>query len=166
MYLGWLVEIVLLITLFCLAIFVWQVLACKKQAWISDLPELTMVFLVRNQEDIIEGLIRDVYADACITPLEVIVVDLGSVDQTRMILERLAEIFLGLNCLFIKDEPAAFKRVYDLCRGSTIYCFDLTNSTNYCLMSRTIHSILKGSKACLYRTKVMYKQGLERTDSV
>lgn len=160
MYLGWLVVTGLLIASCCLAFFVQRVLACKKQTRSNDLPGFTMVFLVRNQEDIIEGLIRDAYADTCITPIEVVVVDLGSVDQTRMILERLVVIFPGFYYLFSTDEPETLKRVYDLCRGSTIYCINLTKSIKYCLMSRTIHSILKGSKACLYRTKVMYKQNL------
>lgn len=160
MYLGWLVVTALFIASCCLVVFVWRVLAYKKQTWSTNVPGMTMVFLIRNQEDIIEGLIRDVYADTCIIPLEVVVVDLGSVDQTRMILERLAETFPGIYCLVSPDEPETLKRVYDLCHGSTIYFFDLAKSINYSLMSRTIHSILKGSKTCLYRTKVMYKQEL------
>lgn len=164
MYLEWLVVTALLIASCCLAVFVHRVWACKKQTWSTDLPAITMVFLVKNQEDVIEGLIRDVYADTCITPTEVVAVDLGSVDQTRMILERLVETFPGFYCLVSQDEPETLKRVCDLCQGNIIYCFDLTKSINYCLMSRTIHSIQKGSKTCLYRTKVMYRQEIGRTD--
>ena len=166
MYLGWLVVAALLIASCCFVVFVRRVLAYKKQIWSLGLPVMTMVFLVRNQEDIIEGLIRDVYADTCITPIEVVVMDLGSDDQTRMILERLVENFPGFYCLISKDEPETLKRVYDLCHGSTIYFFDLTKSINYGLMSRTIHSILRGSKTCLYRTKVMYKQDFRSTGPI
>lgn len=166
MYLGWLAVTALVIASCCLVVFVGRVMACKKQTRRTDLPGMTLVFLVRNQENVIEGLIRDVYADTCVKPLEVVIADLGSVDQTQMILERLVKIFPGFYCLTGKDEPETLKRVYDLCQGSTIYCFDLTKSINYSLMSRTIHSILMGSRTCLYRTKVMYKQNLGKTDPI
>lgn len=166
MYLGWLVLAALIIALYCLMIFVRRVLAHKSATWSANLPGITMVFLVRNQENIIEGLIRQVYADTCRIPVEVVAVDLGSVDQTRMILERLSKSFQGFYCLVSQDEPETLKRVYDLCQGSTIFCFDLTNSINYSLMTRTIHSILNGSRSCLYRTKVMYKQNLTHSEPI
>lgn len=165
MYLGCLVVTALLIAIYCLLVFMRRVLHYQKEIR-SNTPGVTMVFLLKNQADVIEGLIRKVYAETCLTSLEVVAVDLGSVDQTRMILERLTETFPGFYCLICQDEPETLKRVYDVCRGTTIYCFDLTNSINYGLMSRTIHSILKGSNACLYRTKIMYRKNLGRPDPI
>lgn len=153
MYRESMIATALLIAICCLAVFIRQIIICKKVVFNKGYPVLSLVFLVKNQQDVIEGLVRQALGESVFTA-EVIALDQGSVDQTKMILERLSGQFQTL-CLISGSE--AFERVYDLCRGDTIYCIDLTNPINYELMSRTIHSILNGSRSSLYRTKVLYK---------
>jgi len=157
MYRGWIVTTALLIAIYCLMIYIRRVVVCNKTEYGSKIPVLSLLLLVKNQQDIIEGLIRELYAIPGCWSTEVIVVDCGSVDETRPILERLAGSFQNFKVVGVSEEPGMLKKVYRLCRGDIIYCFDLTGAINYNLMARTIHSILNGSRASLYRTRVLYK---------
>lgn len=157
MSLGWLIATALLIAIYCLLFYIRKVITCKKTEYDESSPGITLLFLVKNQQDIIEGLVRTAFTDACIQSVDVIAVDLGSVDQTRLILERLSGSLHHFRFLALCEESGVSKKIYRLCRGQVIYCFDLTGHINYSLMARAIHSILNGSRACLYRTKVLYK---------
>lgn len=157
MYRGWIVATALLIAIYCLMIYIRRVIVCKKTEYGAISPGLSLLFLVKNQQDIVEGLIREVFADPFFRATEVVAIDCGSVDETRLILERLAGDFYNFKFVALSEEPGLLKKVYRLCRGETIFCFDLTGPINYNLMSRTIHAILHGSRASLYRTRILYK---------
>ncbi len=154
MFRNWLVVTTLLISIGTLTVFIRQVIICSKNKPGDLLPRCSFVFLVKNQQNIIEGLIRKAFADVYAHFLEVIAVDFGSVDQTKLILERLTKEFPNFRFLASSEEQGISKRMYSLCHGDAIYCFDLRSSINYNLMARTIHSILHGSRASLYRTKI------------
>lgn len=157
MYREFLIIAALLVAICFLVTFIRQVVACNKTAHGKCFPGDTLVFFVKDQQDTIEGLVRQVSVEAWAAPVQVIAVDFGSIDQTKMILDRISAHFLYFNCMDSNEHPVILKKVYDLCLGSTIYCFDLRHPINYNLMSKTIHSILNGSRASLYRTKVLYK---------
>lgn len=158
MYPAWLVVTALLIAIYCTLVLIRKSFICVRKQDCRKLPKISLLFLVRNQEDTIEGLIRRVFADTYAQSVELIAVDTGSVDQTRMILERLAAKFEMIQFISSGEVQGISRKIRNLCHGNTIYCFDLTSSINYSLMAHTIDSILIGSKVCsLYRTRVLYK---------
>lgn len=155
MYPGWLLGTALLIAIYCLLIFIWQVVNCLDKRNDSTLPKLYLIFLVKNQESTIEGLVRRVFAAAYSRPVELIIVDTGSTDKTKKILER-----LSVKCDVLKFVPSSevqlSKKLQNLCHGNVVYCFDLTSSISYSLLAKTIDSILINSKVTsLYRTRVL-----------
>lgn len=154
MYPGWLIVTALLIAIYCLLIFLHRVVSSmdpQHQAF----PELSLMFLVKNQEETIEGLIRRVFADVRSQSIELIVVDTGSVDGTKLILERLVNKFEELKVIPLCEGQGFSRKLQSLCQGKRIYCFDLTSAINYRMMVNTIDSILIDSKiSSLYRAKV------------
>ncbi len=159
MYLGWLIgATVLLIVIYCFTIYTRTVVMCKKSGNRKGFQKTSLVLTVRNQEEIIEGLIREIFAYGYLIPLEVMVFDFGSVDRTGLILERLARDYPGLRFFACcGEENGIRKRVMDLCQSDVIYCFDLTSSVNYSLIIKAVESILGGTKMSLYRTTVLRK---------
>lgn len=153
MYPGWLIGTALLIVIYCLLIFIYRTVACIVKQ--EGVPEISLLFLVKNQENTIEGLVRRIFAAAYSQPVEVIAIDAGSTDKTRMILERLA----AKSCMlkFVpSSEVQLSKRMQNLCHGNIVYYFDLTSSINYNLMAKTLDSILINSKVTsLYRARVL-----------
>ncbi len=155
MYRGWFIATALLIAIYCLLVFIRRVVVCK-QTGRADLPEISLLFLVKNQQNIIEGLVRSIFSGTYAKQPEIIAIDFGSVDQTKKIFQCLAKeynYFRYLAC----EELKLSNTVFNLCRGRVIYCFDLTSPINYGLMTKTINSILNGSRSSLYRTRVLYK---------
>lgn len=154
MYPGWLIGTALLIVIYCLIIFICRLVSCIVTPD-GQVPKLSLLFLVKNQEETIEGLVRRIFAAAYSQPVEVIAIDTGSTDKTRMILERLAAKSYQLK--FVpSSEVQLSKRMQNLCHGNIVYCFDLTSSISYSLMAKTIDSILINSKVTsLYRTRVL-----------
>jgi len=159
MYRGSLIVTALLIAIYCFTVLIRQVLVCKKIEYEQFLPKLSLLFLVKNQQDIIEGLIRELYTETRVQQADVIVIDIGSFDQTRPILERLTSDYPDLRFLAATEEHGILRKMDNFCRGQTVYCFDLTGSLSYNLMSKNIRSILDGSRSSLYRTRVLYKNG-------
>ncbi len=158
MYPGWLIVTALLITVYCIAVLIRKSLLCMREQDCQKLPMISLLFLVRNQEDTIEGLIRRVFADAYTRSVELIAVDTGSTDRTQMILERLAAKFEMVKFVSSGEVQGIPRKIRKLCSGNIIYYIDLTSSINYRLMANTIDSILIGSKiSSLYRTSVLYK---------
>jgi len=158
MYPGWLIGTALLIAIYCLIIFLRKTAAGLNRRCSSLTPKISLLFLVKNQEDSIEGLVRRVFADACDQSVELIVVDTGSLDSTVKILELMVKRF-EFKFFPIGEVPSISRKIRNLCHGNLIYCFDLTSSINYGLMANTIDSILVGSKVgSLYRTRILYRQ--------
>ena len=156
MYLGWLIIVTaLLIVIYCLTIYIRTVVTYKKT---GDKKEVykTMVLMVKNQESLLEGLIREIFSSGSL--VEVIVFDFKSVDRTRLILERLARDFPQFRFFAGSEEDKGiYKKLIELCYGNIIYCFDLTSSVNYGSILKSVHSVVRGSNESLYRTRVLYK---------
>ncbi|MBU7008223.1 hypothetical protein [Phosphitispora fastidiosa] len=159
MHLGWLIgATVLLIVIYCFTIYTRTVVMCKKSGNSKGFQKTSLVLMVRNQEGIIEGLVREIFAYGYLIPIEVVVFDFGSADKTGLILERLARDYPGLRFFACcGEEKGVPKKVMDLCHSDIVYCFNLTSSVNYSLIIRTVESILGGTKMSLYRTTVLYK---------
>lgn len=66
--------------------------------------KLETVIFIKNAQDEIEGIISNYYSRQ-VKPVELLIVDCGSRDQTPQILERLTRRFLGLKLLFLSDLP-------------------------------------------------------------
>lgn len=156
MYPIWLLVSALLIAIYCLTVYIRGVITCGNKYDGVLLPKRSFMFLVKNQEHVIEGLIRKVYALADEKlPVELVIIDTGSTDQTRLVIERMAA-----NIRMLKFVPSCegnlTKKIRTLCEGSTVYCFDLTSTIDFCRMAKTLESILLGSGVTsLYRTKVL-----------
>jgi len=99
--------------LWILALFgLWQ-LAWIFWRWLLSFrfvpPQVSLMFLVKNNQDSVEGLLRQLALDCYFlgkfaVPGQVLVVDLGSQDQTRAILRRLAREFSFLHLREIDDD--------------------------------------------------------------
>jgi len=74
----------------------------------DELPKLETVIFIKNAQDEIEGIVKSIYSWRG-APLELLIVDCGSSDQTHAILERLSRQYLGLRLLLLPDSP------FDLC---------------------------------------------------
>lgn len=158
MYPAWLVVTALLVAIYCVVLMVRRSIICVNRQNSQSKPKISILFLVRNQDDTVEGLIRRVFAEAYDQPVEIIVVDTGSADKTKMILERLAARYEMLKFVPFGEVQGISRMIRNLCHGNIIYCIDLTSSISYSLMANTIDSILIGSKvSSLYRTRVLYK---------
>lgn len=67
-------------------------------------PKLETVIFIKNAQDEIEGIVKNFYSRQA-KPVELLIVDCGSWDQTPQILERLARQYLGLKLLLLSDLP-------------------------------------------------------------
>ena len=70
----------------------------------NEQPMLETVIFIKNAQNEIEGIINDFYSRQE-EPLELLIVDCGSSDQTTEILERLARRYFGLRLLLLSDLP-------------------------------------------------------------
>lgn len=101
------------VLLWILALFgLWQ-LASSFWRWLLSIrfvpPQISLVFLVKNNQDSVEGLFRQLaldcyFAGRYAVPSRVLVADLGSQDQTRAILSRLAMDFNFLHLRTISED--------------------------------------------------------------
>ena len=62
MYPGWLLGTALLIAIYCLFIYIYRVVACLDKRKNSSLQKISLIFLVKNQETTIEGLVSRGFA--------------------------------------------------------------------------------------------------------
>lgn len=98
--------------LWLLALFgLWQ-LASIIWRWLISLrfvpPQVSLLFLVKNNQDSVEGLFRQLALDCYFlgqytVPGRVLVVDLGSQDQTPAIMRRLAREYSFLHLRTLKE---------------------------------------------------------------
>jgi len=93
-----LIWILGLFGLWQLIVFVWRWLVSFKFVP----PQVSLLFLVKDNQDSVEGLFRQLALDCFFmgrytAPGRVLVVDLGSQDQTREIIQRLAREFSFLH---------------------------------------------------------------------
>lgn len=157
MYRNWLMVFGLMISVYCLTVFLHQLILYRKAGHRGNLvPKLSLLLLVRNQQDIIEGVIRGIRAQLNSRPVELIIIDRSSNDQTMQIIERLSIEFPDIRIISDAEVPP-YHELANLCDARDIYCFDITGPVNFSLLSQTIHSIIEGSRTSLYRTQVLYK---------
>jgi cellulose synthase/poly-beta-1,6-N-acetylglucosamine synthase-like glycosyltransferase len=111
---------------------------------------LSLICVVKNRADIIEGFLRGMLAFRQTLPdTEIIVVDNHSTDETAAIAERLAR---GSHQLFIlkmaeqplKVSPAALGTLY--ARGQMVCCVDLENCQKPLAVIRLLERVFRGQK--------------------
>jgi hypothetical protein len=89
-------------------------------------PSTSLMIIVRDREQEIEGLVRFLLGEITQESfLDVIVVDVGSVDLTAAILDRLADRYPILQVLHISCEERPVAAAMPLCRGSVVHVLDL-----------------------------------------
>jgi glycosyltransferase involved in cell wall biosynthesis len=95
-------------------------------------PALSIIVLAQNQEEQVEGFLRSLLALVHErmpphVPVGVLLVDVGSSDQTRAILERLTVRYANAEVLSLPAEEAdrACERALMLCRGRLVLLADL-----------------------------------------
>lgn len=89
-------------------------------------PSTSLLIIVRDREQEIEGLVRFLLGEITQESFrDVIVVDVGSVDLTAAILDRLADHYPILQVLHISREERPVAAAMPLCRGSVVHVLDL-----------------------------------------
>ena len=132
------------LALYGLILFFWQ-LARWLCARPPASPYLSLLFVVRDQAAIIEGLVRELLAiyQTSLPPFDLVIVDVGSSDETVEILKRLnknnAFTFIRGGC---GEQPLEIG--LHACRGEMISYFNLTGQVNPRLVSRLARRLLKG----------------------
>lgn len=98
----------------------------------NDRHEISLLVLVQNQEHQIEGFVRSLVAHVRGRPAlllggELLLVDLASLDQTPLILERLAREDPQLRLVRLPESApaAALESALFLCRGRVALMLDL-----------------------------------------
>lgn len=141
MYRDCLVGTALMIAIYCLVYFISKTAVFAKTN-VDQIPKLSLLFLVKNQQDVIEGLIRKAFAETYSQNVEIVAIDFGSTDQTKLILQRLADNVSILRFVQLSEGQINSTIALSFCRGKKIYCFDLTRSINYGLMIQMIHTVV------------------------
>lgn len=102
----------------------WEWLMALRQ---SKVPSVTFLVIVKNQDELIEQLIRRLMAEIASMDIscEVIVVDWGSTDLTPLILARMIDENPVLTLLCAAEEMRPASEALPLCRGEVIHVFDL-----------------------------------------
>lgn len=102
-----------------------------KQFYTQEIPEITMLLIVKDREQDIEYMIRTLVEKIAVCPesekIDIVVADRRSSDLTIPILERLADEF---ELLTIADMPGSIESLaggLPLCWGKAVYVLDLTN---------------------------------------
>lgn len=98
----------------------------------ADPPALSVLVLAQNQEEQVEGFLRSLLALVHErmpphVPVGVLLVDVGSTDQTHAILERLTVTYANAEVVSLPAEEAdrACERALLLCRGRLVLLADL-----------------------------------------
>lgn len=108
-------------------------------------PYLSLLFVVRDQAIIMEGLVREILAihQTSLPPFDMVIVDDGSSDETLEILKR-----LNKNNAFTFIESGPNEQPLEIglhaCRGEVISYFNLTGQINPRLVGRLARRLLQG----------------------
>lgn len=109
-------------------------------------PALSVIVVVRNQERQVEGLIRELLAGQGAAGLvgDIVIVDLGSSDNTPAILQRLGRRHAQLQSLLFSagtppDEAVA--AAVRQCRSPVQLCLDASDSTDFRLLRQALAAL-------------------------
>jgi hypothetical protein len=132
------------LALYGLILLLWQIVRLLfKRAPAS--PYLSLLFLVRDQAAIMEGLVREILAihQTSLPPFDMVIVDIGSSDETPEILKRLNK---NNAFVFIESSPDVqpLRAGLQACCGEVIGHFDLTGQVNPRLVNRLARRLLQG----------------------
>lgn len=111
-------------------------------------PYLSLLFVVRDQASVIEGLVREIvtFYHTSRSHFDLVIVDDGSADETPEILKRLNKnsAFTFIEC----DRPAEQPLEIGLraCRGEVICYVNLNGQINPRLVSRLVRRLLNGEE--------------------
>lgn len=113
---------------------------------------LSLLFVVRDQAAIIEGLIRETLAiyHTSLPHFDLVIVDHASGDDTPEILRRLSQkhAFTFLECG--RQEPQPLEIGLAACQGETVCYLDLTGKIDPRLVNRLVRRWLRGEKIGAY----------------
>jgi len=107
-------------------------------------PPASLLIIVRNREQEIEGLLRYLLHE--ITPesfSDIVVVDAGSADLTAPILDRLARDYPVLQVVQAAPDSRPVAEAMPLCRGAVVHVLDLTNRLSFRQFIRVVNSLAK-----------------------
>ncbi len=144
---GLLWVLVYILALYGLILFACQIARLFRRRADAG-PCASLLFIVRNQASIIEGLVRDIlsFYRALIPSFELIVVDDASRDETPQILQRLSRgapfQFIPMREHLPDDKPLEVG--LRACRGEVICYFHLTGEVHPRLITRLVERLLKG----------------------
>jgi len=135
------------LALYGLFLLLWKLalLLCSHRA---ANPYLSLLFVVRNQAAIIEGLIREILAayNTSRSHFDLVVVDNSSSDDTPEILRRLDKhnAFTFIECHSPDGQP--LETGLHACRGEMVCYFSLAGQVNPRLVARLVRRLLKGEE--------------------
>lgn len=124
-------------------------LACRLRNRSIANPYLSLLFVVRDQAAVIEGLTRDIlsYYRTPLSSFELVIVDDHSADETPEILRRLnrekAFTLVSPEC---SPEEKPLELGLRTCRGELVSYFNLTGNVSPRLVSRLVGRLLKGEE--------------------
>lgn len=109
-------------------------------------PALSVVVVVRDQERAVEGLLGELLAapDGARLVSDIVVVDLGSRDNTPAILQRLARQHPQLRSLLLPPGATADEAVAAAarqCPSPLLLCLDASRSTDLSLLRQTLAAL-------------------------
>ena len=123
----------------------------QKWHWVAfskKLPPITIILMVRNLENCIEGLVRCIFAleNRSRRTIQLIVVDNRSGDQTPLIVSRLSTKFLGMSLLNShtntwQEPPAVIARNY--ARYPLVMYLNLKPPVNFLRVTAQIEGYLR-----------------------
>lgn len=109
------------------------------------MPSATFLILVRDQEQVIEDLIRYLIREIELNDqdCDAVVVDCGSTDLTPAILERLAEESTVIKVARLTEGSRPAGETLPLCSGGVIHILDLVNRLSSSEFMVTVCALLK-----------------------
>lgn len=140
----WLIAALAVYGLACIIMHVWPLL--------DDIDRqrsggaLTLVVLVRNQERQIEGFVRsasNLIHSGETMPADLLLIDVGSTDDTLPILERLAQRDPKIRLVRLPEGPAVapYETALFLSRGQVAVLVDLRGKASATAILRTLEEI-------------------------
>ncbi len=110
-------------------------------------PQKSLILVVRNQQEMIEGILRRVaqLRNGNATTIELVVIDNGSWDETPRIIARLARYpggFIFINAASYTGPQETFGLGLEMSRGEKICCFDLQKTVAYYDIYNSLYEVI------------------------